>query len=975
MTTPPRSEAPARNARRSGVRAAQTASADPAGGLPSDAAWRDGLAVVEALASDAEAGLTRAEAQRRLTTVGGNELEDEPRRPPWQRLLAQFANAMIIVLIVAAAITVAVGEWRDAAVIAAILVLNAAIGFVQESRAEEAMAALKSMAAPTARVVRDGDATAVAARELVPGDLLLLEAGDVVPADARLLACPGLRVDEAPLTGESTPVDKSASPLPPDADRALSNQTNMVFKGSAVVHGRARAVVVATGMETALGGIAGLLRSHQAPRTPLQRRLGVLGRRLAAAAVVVCTIVFALGMLRGEDPAVMFLTAVSLAVAAIPEALPAVVTISLALGAQRMARHRALMRTLPAVETLGSVTVICSDKTGTLTQGRMQVELVWTPEGEVTVTGSGYDPAGELLGSDGPIVPAARPTLLRLLRVAALCNDASLRPPDADGDGSGHGDGQRNGHGDGQRTDDGGGQRAGHGDGQRTDDGDGQRAGDGDGNGWTITGDPTEGALAVLAVKAGVVEPGREHPRVDELAFDADRKRMTTLHRGPDGDGLVATKGGVEAVLEVSSTLAAVTGDVPLTEGERRRILDRTEDYAARGYRVLALAGRAIAAGVGTPDLEQELTFYGLTAMADPPRPESMAAVEACRRAGIKPVMITGDHPATAAAIAARMGIDHDGRLLTGAELAVQGAEGLAAHVDRIDVYARTTPEQKLDIVEAWQARGEIVAMTGDGVNDAPALRRADIGVAMGVTGTEVAKEAAAMVLADDDFATIVTAVGEGRRIYDNIQRFVRYTLTSNTGEIWVMLLGPFLGLPLPLLAVQILMINLVTDGLPGLALGVEPAERDVMRRPPRPPDASVFARGMWQHILLVGLLMGAVPLGLGVWASATGRPWQTMVFTSLALLQLGHALGVRSERDSLLRLGLTSNRPLLVAVVGSVAVQLAVVYTAWGQTLFHTEALAALELAIVLLASTIVLLVVEAEKAVRRRLDRSASG
>jgi P-type Ca2+ transporter type 2C len=926
MTSPPRSQAPAPGPRRSADRSAETASPTPAGELAADPAQRDGLLVVEALASDPDAGLTGAEAQRRLATSGANELEDEPRRPPWQRLLAQFANAMIIVLLVAAAITVVVGEWRDAAVIAAILVLNAAIGFVQESRAEQAMAALKSMTAPTARVIRDGGATVIAARELVPGDLLLLEAGDVVPADARLLECPGLRVDEAALTGESVPVDKKASALAPGADLALSNQTNMVFKGSAIVHGRARAVVVATGMATALGGIAGLLRTHQAPRTPLQRRLGVLGRRLAVAAVVVCTIVFALGMLRGEDPSVMFLTAVSLAVAAIPEALPAVVTISLALGAQRMARHRALMRTLPAVETLGSVTVICSDKTGTLTQGRMQVELVWTPEGEITVTGSGYEPVGELLSGDRPLAPGSRPTLLRLLHVAALCNDASLLPPDAAGDE------------------------------------------------WAVTGDPTEGALAVLALKAGVVAPEREHPRVDELAFDADRKRMTTLHGGPDRDGLVATKGGVEAVLDISTTVATPTGDVPLTGGERRRILARAEDYAARGYRVLALAGRATTASTGTPDLEEDLTFYGLAAMADPPRPESLAAVEACRRAGIKPVMITGDHPATAAAIAGRMGIDHEGRLLTGAELAAQGAEGLTAHVDRIDVYARTTPEQKLDIVEAWQARGEIVAMTGDGVNDAPALRRADIGVAMGITGTEVAKEAAAMVLADDDFATIVTAVGEGRRIYDNIQRFVRYTLTSNTGEIWVMLLGPFLGLPLPLLAVQILMINLVTDGLPGLALGVEPAERDVMRRPPRPPDASVFARGMWQHILLVGLLMGAVPLGLGVWASATGRPWQTMVFTSLALLQLGHALGVRSERDSLLRLGLTSNRPLLAAVAGSVAVQLAIVYTAWGQTLFHTEALSALELAIVLMASTIVLLVVEAEKAVRRRSDRATS-
>jgi P-type Ca2+ transporter type 2C len=927
MSTPPRARAPARGPRRPTNGAAPTEAVGPGDGLPTDAAWSDGGAIVEALESDADAGLTQVEARRRLVAFGANELEDEPRRPVWRRLLAQFANAMIIVLLFAAALTVAVGEWRDAVVIAAILVLNAAIGFVQESRAERAMTALRSMTTPTARVVRDGGATAISAQDLVPGDLVLLEAGDVVPADARLLDCPGLRVDEAALTGESVPVDKDVPALAPDADRAVSNQTNMVFKGSSVVHGRARAIVVATGMETALGGIAGLLRAHQAPRTPLQRRLGVLGRRLATAALVVCGIVFALGMLRGEDPVVMFLTAVSLAVAAIPEALPAVVTLALALGAQRMARHHALMRTLPAVETLGSVTVICSDKTGTLTQGRMQVELVWTPEGEITVTGSGYEPVGALLSGDDQLDPASRPTLTRLLHVAALCNDASLLPP-----------------------------------------------GDGAGDEWDVAGDPTEGALAVLVLKAGVVEPEREHPRIGELGFDAHRKRMTTLHRGPDGDGLVATKGAVEAVLEISSTVADPAGEVPLTGEERRRILARAEDYAARGYRVLALAGRATGPPTGTDDLERQLTLYGLVAMADPPRPESVAAVEACRRAGIKPVMITGDHPATAAAIADRMGIDHEGGLLTGAELAVQGAEGLASHVDRIAVYARTTPEQKLDIVEAWQARGEIVAMTGDGVNDAPALRRADIGVAMGVTGTEVAKEAAAMVLTDDDFATIVTAVGEGRRIYDNIQRFVRYTLTSNTGEIWVMLLGPFLGLPLPLLAVQILMINLVTDGLPGLALGVEPAERDVMRRPPRPPDASVFARGMWQHILLVGLLMAAIPLGLGVWASAAGRPWQTMVFTSLALLQLGHALGVRSERDSLLRLGLMSNRALLATVVGSVAVQLAIVYTAWGQTLFHTEALDALELAIVLVASTLVLLAVEAEKAVRRHLQPTAS-
>jgi P-type Ca2+ transporter type 2C len=892
-----------------------------------DAPWMAGASVVAALDGDAELGLDDAEATRRLETTGPNELEDEPSRPAWRLLLAQFANTMIVVLLVAAIVTVAIGEIRDAAVIGTILVLNAVIGFVQEHRAEQAMAALKSMASPTARVVRDGREVAVAARELVPGDLLLLEAGDIVPADARLLQCPGLRVNEAALTGESVPVDKDADPVVRDDDGSLGDQTSMVFKGSAIVHGRARAVVVTTGMATELGAIAGLLRTHQAPRTPLQRRLAVLGRRLAMAALAICALVFALGVARGEDTVIMFVTAVSLAVAAIPEALPAVVTISLALGAQRMVRHHALMRRLPAVETLGSITVICTDKTGTLTQGRMQVERVWTPEGELTVTGSGYDPSGTLLSGDTRVTASSRPTLVRLLTVAALCNDATLQPPTGEDNGT-----------------------------------------------WEVTGDPTEGALLVLAAKAGMHQPEQDWPRLDELAFDADRKRMTTLHRRHGAvDGLVATKGGVEAVLDVSTHLDGPAGQTRLSADDRSSILTEAERLASRGYRVLALAGRALEdhREVDVQGVEGGLTLYGLVAMADPPRPESVEAVAACRRAGIAPVMITGDHPATAAAIAARLGIADDGELLTGPALAAEGPEGLARHVDRVTIYARTTPEQKLDIVQAWQARGQIVAMTGDGVNDAPALRRADIGVAMGITGTEVAKEAAAMVLTDDNFATVVTAVGEGRRIYDNIQRFVRYTLTSNSGEIWVMLLGPFLGLSLPLLAVQILWINLVTDGLPGLALSVEPAERNVMRRPPRRPDESVFARGMWQHILVVGLLMGAIPLALGVWGAATGRPWQTMVFTSLALLQLGHAMAVRSERDSLRRLGLMTNRPLLAAVVGTVALQLGVVYTAWGQTLFHTQPLALRDLAAVLVASTGVLVAVELEKAAKRRRDR----
>ncbi len=900
--------------------------ADPAATwatLRTEAPGRPAADVLAVLRVDADAGLTSAEAARRLELTGPNELEAAPRRQAWRLVLGQFADTMIMVLLAAVAVTLAIGEHRDALVIAAILLLNAGIGAVQEHRAEQAMAALRSLTAPLARVVRDGTARTLAADGLVPGDVVLLEAGDLVPADARLLHAPGLRVDEAALTGESTPVDKDPDAIGASDGGGVGEQPTMALKGTAVVHGRARAVVTATGMASALGEIAGLLRAHQSPRTPLQRRLGVLGRRLAVAAVVVCLVVFALGVLRGEDLLVMFLTSVSLAVAAIPEALPAVVTISLALGAQRMARHHALMRRLPAVETLGSVTVICSDKTGTLTQGRMLVERVWTPAVEVTATGAGYAPAGELLRDDHPVEADEIPALRQLVRVAALCNDAQLLPPDGE---------------------------------------------DGD---WEIGGDPTEGALLSLAAKAGMDAARDLWPRVAEAPFGADRKRMSTLHRARDGTGVVACKGATEAVLAVAVAVVGDEGDQPLDPEGRRGILAAAESYAAQGYRVLALAGRSARADdVGDPAvLERDLTVYGLAAMADPPRPESLAAVAACRRAGITPVMITGDHPATATAIAERLGIADDGEALTGAALARAGPDGLAAHVDRITVYARTTPEQKLDIVRAWQARGEIVAMTGDGVNDAPALRAADIGVAMGMAGTEVAKEAAAMVLTDDDFATIVTAVGEGRRIYDNVQRFVRYTLTSNTGEIWVMLLGPLVGLPLPLIAVQILWINLITDGLPGLALGLEPAERDVMRRPPRPPDQSVFARGMWQHILAVGLLMGLLPLGLGVWAHAVGRPWQTMVFTSLALLQLGHAMAVRSERDSLRRLGLTTNIPLLATVLTTVALQLGVVYSGWGQALFHTQPLSGFELAVVLVASTGVFVTVELEKAVRRRL------
>ena len=884
---------------------------------------------MSALDSDPQVGLSSEEVLRRRDEFGLNELDEEPVQPAWKLFLSQFANTMIVVLLIAAGIMVAIGEPTDAIVIAAIVILNAGIGFFQEYRAEQAMAALQTMTAPHARVVRDGVESTVPAADLVPGDVLLLDAGDLVAADARVLDAPDLRINEAALTGESVPVMKTTGALEEKEGHQVGDRTNMVFKGTAVAYGRARTVVVDTGMSTELGQIADLLQTHKAPATPLQKRLAVLGRWLAAAAIVIAVIVFAVGVLRGEDVEVMFLTAVSLAVAAIPEALPAVVTIGLAMGAQRMIQHHALIRRLPAVETLGSVTVICTDKTGTLTEGRMLVEKVWTLATEATVTGSGFEPEGDILIDGQVVTPPQHSPLANLFLVAALCNDATLTPPDEEDDD------------------------------------------------WGVIGDPTEGALLALAEKGGVSKTGANErfARVAEIPFDSERKRMVTLHVSSDGEtSLAAVKGAIEATIDAIDLVATPDGPVTLSLPLRGRILSQASTFASEGYRVLSLCGRVETdITIETAqEAEAELVLYGLVAMADPPRMESGQAVADCRKAGITPVMITGDHPATGRAIATRLGImDGEERVLTGMELAAEDAGELANEVSSVAVYARTSPEQKLDIVQGWQANGDIVAMTGDGVNDAPALRTADIGVAMGIAGTEVAKEAADMVLTDDNFSSIVTAVGEGRRIYDNIRRFVRYTLTSNAGEIWVMFLGPFVGLALPLLPVQILWINLVTDGFPGLALGVEPAEPDVMERDPRPPDESIFAGGVWQQVLVVGLLMGLVCLGLGVWAEADDRPWQTMVFTTLALSQLGNALAIRSDRQSLFSLGLRSNMYLTWTVLITLAIQIVIIYWQPLQNLLHTEALSGYELGVVLVASTIVFWTVEGEKLFRRIRSR----
>ncbi|MHB1144204.1 MAG: cation-translocating P-type ATPase [Thiobacillus sp.] len=850
------------------------------------------------LDSDLNTGLTADAAAARLRQTGPNALLEAGRRHPLAMLASQFTDFMILVLIAAAVIAGFIGEPQDTIAIVVIVFLNGIIGFVQEYRAERAMAALKQMASPQARVIRDGRSGLVDATELVPGDLVELEAGNILPADLRLAELASLKVDESALTGESQPVDKQLAPLH-ETDLPLGDRLNLAYKGTIVTYGRARGLVVATGMQTELGKIAALL-SGESGKTPLQKRLARFGQHLALVVLAICAIIFVAGWLRGEPPLVMLLTAVSLAVAAIPEALPAVVTISLALGAARMVRQNALIRRLPAVETLGSVTYICSDKTGTLTLNQMQVDCV------------------QAAGETRPGLQDAKDAPWRELGMAmVLCNDAVAG---ADG---------------------------------------------------KLTGDPTETALLEAAQAAGYGKAALQEtlPRLAELPFDSERARMSTLHR--DGEAvLMLVKGAPEGVLSRCVDRLAAGGVVAI---DRTALQNEAEQLAAQGLRVLAFALKRLPCVPDALDadaLEAGLTFIGLAGLIDPPRPEAAEAVAACKAAGIIPVMITGDHPATARAIANRLGIiDDGGKVLTGSELARLSLEAFEREVESVRVYARINPEQKIKIVQALQDKGEFVAMTGDGVNDAPALKMADIGVAMGRGGTDVAREAAHMTLLDDNFATIVHAVREGRRIFDNIRKFVKYTMTSNSGEIWTIFLAPFLGLPIPLLPIHILWINLVTDGLPGLALAGERAERGVMQRPPRPPKESIFANGMWQHILWVGLLMGGVSLLTQAWAIHSGSAhWQSMVFTVLTLSQLGHVLAIRSERESLFTQGLFSNRMLIGAVLLTFALQMAVLYVPWLNPVFKTEPLSSGELAVCLALSSVVFVGVEIEKALARR-------
>jgi Ca2+-transporting ATPase len=851
-------------------------------------------------------GLSRDEARKRREQYGPNELVEKKKKTALMMFLDQFKDFMILVLIAAAVISGVIGEPADTIAIVVIVILNAALGFSQEYRAEKAMAALKKMAASTATVVRDGEQVQVPASQLVPGDVVILEAGGIVPADCRLLEAARLKVEEAALTGESVPAEKHTAALH-DGNAPVGDRKNMVYKGTFVTYGRGAAVVTATGMTTELGRIAAMLQEEEEMKTPLQKRLTVFGQKLAFAVLAICAIIFIVGVLREESPLLMLLTAISLAVAAIPEALPAVITISLALGAKKMVRQNALIRKLPAVETLGSVTYICSDKTGTLTLNKMTVEELWV-DGKMAPIGEGADAA-----------PRAPQSLF--LAALALSNDARS---DATGN---------------------------------------------------ILGDPTEAALFAAARAKGLEKHIAEerHPRCAELPFDSDRKLMTTFHAWEDGTFVSFTKGAVEELLDRSVALYASGGAEPLDRQELMRVSDR---ISAEGLRTLGFGVRfwdRLPDDPSPEHAETGLAFLGMVGMMDPPRTEARDAVLVCKTAGIRPVMITGDHPLTARAIAKRIGIldkEHsETAVITGRELDRLSLEDFEERVEHISVYARVAPEQKLKIVKALQDRGQFVAMTGDGVNDAPALKRADIGVAMGVTGTDVSKEAAHMILLDDNFATIVKVVKEGRRIFDNIRKFIKYTMTSNSGEIWTIFLAPFLGLPIPLLPIHILWINLVTDGLPGLALAAEPADKDIMQRPPRHPRESIFSHGLGAHIIWVGLLMGFSSLFTQAWAIRTGHShWQTMVFTVLCLSQMGHVLAIRSERASLFTQGLFSNKPLLAAFVLTFGLQMATIYVPFLNPVFKTEPLTLLELLFTLALSSVVFIAVEIEKWVKRK-------
>ncbi|GIE90947.1 cation-translocating P-type ATPase [Actinoplanes regularis] len=830
------------------------------------------------LATPDAGGLSSGDAAQRLARDGGNVLPSPRPTPLWRRIVTQLRDPLVLVLLAAAVFTLATADFTDASVILLVIVVNTTVGVLQEIKAERAITALSALTAPAARVIRDGRQGEVPAADLVVDDLLVLAEGDVVPADARLVESVALLVDEAALTGESAPVDKAATTDP------AASTSNVVSAGTVVVRGRGHAVITATGTASALGRIAAMLVTAPA-LTPLQRRLAGVGRQLAVGALLLCIVVLALGLFRGQPLQLMIITAISLVVAAVPESLPAVVTLSLALGARRMTARNAVVRRLPAVETLGSVTILATDKTGTLTEGTMVVRQLWTAHGDASVSGSGFGPDGRISRDGNVVSPDQAPDLVELMRAAVLCGDASLRPPGADGDD------------------------------------------------WLAVGDPTEAALLTAGGKLGIDVDALHQatPREAEAPFDSERKRMSTAHRLPDGRVQIICKGAPESILD-----PAILNDHPDT---LRRTADRADAFAAGGFRVLAVAqAQRDTVPADAAGYEHDLRLLGLVAILDPPRASAATTIAACHDAGIIPVLITGDHPATASAIAADLGVIAPG----GEAVDCRTTDPAPAAARGVRVFARATPQQKVVIIDALRGAGEVVAMTGDGVNDGPALHRADIGVAMGRRGTEVARQAADLVLADDELGTVVAAAEEGRRVYANIRRFLLYALSGGAAEITVMLAGPFVGLALPLLPAQILWINLVTHGVPGLAMGSEPADPTAMHRPPRPPAETVLGAGLWQRILRVGAVIAAVTIGVGMWAHATDRPWQTLLFLALGLTQLAVALGSRA------RPGSRANPMLFAAVGAALLLQLAAIYTPLLRELLGTEPVAVTDLLIV---------------------------
>ncbi len=899
--------------------------------------------VLSGLGTDVGTGLSSVEARERLERYGPNELREKPRPTLLQMLLAQFNNFLVILLIVASVISAVLGELTDAAMIMAIVVLNSVMGVIQESKAEQAMAALKKMAAPNARVIRDGSIQDVPSRELVPGDVVLLEAGNYVPADLRLAEAVNLKVEEAALTGESVPVEKRCG-IALAEDIPIGDRVNSAFMSTVVSYGRGKGVVTGTGMDTQIGHIAEMIQSFEDEATPLQKKLEQLGKTLAIAALAVCAIVFGIGLLRGEDILYMFMVAVSLAIAAVPEGLPAIVTICLALGMQRMIRRHALIRKLPAVETLGSCTAICSDKTGTLTQNEMTVVRIYTHHRWVEVDGKGYQPAGRFLRDGQPLDATADGTLSFLLSGSTLCNDAQLERTKNGSDGV-------------------------------------EQVSSKEGQEWRLVGDPTEGALVVAAAKAGLWkgQVEKSQPRVAEIPFDSDRKRMTTIHVNPDGPGHTAfVKGAPDIVLSLCVGTLRDGQAQPLDEQGRRDILAANETMSNQALRVLAVAYKPLEAVPQHPtpeELEKDLVFVGLLGMIDPARPEVKDAVAVCRRAGIKPVMITGDYRNTAVAIADELGILADGkaRVLTGADLDRIPNEEFLDLVEEIDVYARVSPAHKVKIVEALKARGHVVSMTGDGVNDAPALKRANIGVAMGITGTDVSKETAAMVLTDDNFASIVSAVEEGRVIYSNIRKFVFFLLSCNVGEILIVFLAMLVGLPVPLQPVQLLWLNLLTDGLPALALGMEKGEPDIMDRSPRPSGESILNKEMQIGIVVQSLAMTAATLG-AMLISLARNPEnivlaQTMAFTTLVGSELVRAYSARSERHSVFAQGLFSNKYMVGATFVSALLLVGPLYIPGLQGLFEVVSPSTSDWLVALPLIFVPFTVAEIAKAVLRRV------